>query len=449
MAHVEAASDRRSRWLGLRCFAELLLPHFWRSISLAEEEISAEALKTSTESFGRDLGEIQKDNNDWTITSLGDFSSLGAIMLAQSLHPRKKPSVGRDGRDDGDDSSSSSPSPLTRLSVMSYNVFFHPRQGQDRVARRRRLVEALERFEVTFGRPLPDVIAFQEVDDAFVTDEGLQALYPYRTERKLMNMIASKHPIVDFQHFDRQPGNMLVTLDLSGDEARRQRQKHSVTDKDRPSNGRKKKLVHLLNIHLHAGSFCSGHEERLKEYEELRSWISSMSFIQKGDPVIIAGDFNDETNDLTEMGDWVVRYDHATTGTFVDGQYRLGSWSSRANWLVALHFQSRYRYYPRGYTKTIDYVAYDKRFLAPEEAGEMHVLGMKGLTPWEYKCEGPSPWCDAEAMQHLRGKWDASTWFDGGASIQRLYHGTLEKGDDLYDELSDHFPVIQDYAFRL
>ena len=146
----------------------------------------------------------------------------------------------------------------------------------------------------------------------------------------------------------------------------------------------------------------------------------------------------------------VVNYNHNATGSYDDddGKYRLGSWSSRANWLVALHFQSRYRHYPRGYTKTLDYVAFDKRYLAPVDAPEMRVLWMKSRRPWPYRCDGPKPWCDDERMRHLRGRWEASTWFEGGQN-EKLYHGTLEKGDDFYDELSDHFPVLQDYTFDL
>ena len=99
----------------------------------------------------------------------------------------------------------------------------------------------------------------------------------------------------------------------------------------------------------------------------------------------------------------------------------------------------------------------------------MRVLLMKSRRPWNYACEGPSSWCDDPAMQHLRGKWEASTWFEGGGGgtvegggsgavgggggsgflVGKLYHGTLEKGDDLYDELSDHFPVYQEYGFQL
>ena len=131
--------------------------------------------------------------------------------FCRSLHPSKQvapapPSIDDDDVDDDG---------LTRISVMSYNVFFHPRQGQDRAARRKHLIDALECYEETFGRPLPDVVAFQEVDDAFVDDEGLKELFPYRTKRVLMNMIASKHPISEFRHFSDQPGNMFVTLDLT------------------------------------------------------------------------------------------------------------------------------------------------------------------------------------------------------------------------------------------
>lgn len=307
------------------------------------------------------------------------------------------------------------------------------------MARRKHLTDALKSFESTYHLPLPDVIAFQEVDDPFADDEALKALYPYRTHRVLTNMIVSKYPIVDFKQFDRQPGNMLTTIDVTKKDCDLL---HSVC-----ASLAKTKRFHVLNLHLHAGSFESGHETRVREYEELRHWIASLN-IPKSEPVIVAGDFNDETEDLKEMRDWVVNYDHATTGTFVDGKYKVGSWSSRANWLVALHFQSRYKHYPRGYTKTIDYVGYDKRFLAPVQAKEMQVLLLKSRRPWEYSCEGPSPWCDDPAMHHLRGKWEASTWFEGGTTA-KLYEGTVEKGDDLYDELSDHFPVYQEFDFEL
>ena len=411
MVHAEVGPTEarpRNYFYALRCFAELMLPHLRNSYAIDE------GFSQEIDSTGATLRMLPKGDD----TSLADTYALGALSFCQTLHPRK-PTVCQHPNDS-----------LTRLSVMSYNVFFHPRQGQDREQRRRHLIEALKGFEKKYGRPLPDVVAFQEVDDAFVEHEGLKALYPYRTQRRLMNMIASKYPIVEFRHFDQQPGNMMVTLDVSG--------KRGCDPK---------KHIHLVNVHLHAGNFESGQEQRLKEYAELREWIASMD-LSPHEPVIIAGDFNDETGDLAHMHDWIVKYDHSTTGKFVDGKYRLGSWSSRANWLVALHFQSRYRYYPRGYTKTIDYVAYDRRFLAPVEASEMRVLLLKSPVPWEYKCEGPSPWCDSEAMWHLRGKWEASTWFDGHAG-GRLYHGELEKGDDLYDELSDHFPVLQDYAFCL
>jgi len=409
MIHAElspAESRPKKYFFALRCFAELMLPHLRKALSV-DERFSHDTRATDAALSSR------PESDD---ASLADTLSVGAFRFCQTLH-HPKSAVCQHRRDS-----------LTRLSVMSYNVFFHPRQGQDREQRRRHLIEALKGFENKYGRPLPDVVAFQEVDDAFVEDEGLKALYPYRTKRYLMNMIASKHPIVEFRHFDQQPGNMMVTLDISG--GRR---------------GDPKKRVHLVNVHLHAGSFESGQEERLKEYAELREWIGSMC-ISPQEPVIIAGDFNDETGDLAHMHDWIVKYDHSATGTFVDGQYRLGSWSSRANWFVALHFQSRYRNYPRGYTKTIDYVAYDKRFLAPLESSEMRVMLLKSPVPWVYQCEGPSPWCDSEAMWHLRGRWEASTWFEGRPS-ERLYHGVMEKGDNLYDELSDHFPVLQDYVF--
>ena len=362
-------------------------------------------------------------------SSLSDSSALGAIKFCESLHSRKGSSSL---------TPSSSSSSLTRLSVMSYNVFFHPRQGQDRDARRKHLLDSLKTFESTFQLPVPDVIAFQEVDDAFLDSEGLKALYPYRTKRVLMNAIASKYPIVDFKTFEAQPGNMLATIDVS--------------KKDRCGLLRcvcASKRVHLLNVHLYAGDFNSGHNRRVNEYGQLKKWISSMD-IPKSEPVIVAGDFNDETDDLRDMKEWVVDYDQATTGTFVDGKYKVGSWSSRANTLVALHFQSRYNYYPKGYTKTIDYVGYDKRFLAPVECGgEMRVLLMKSRRPWKYACEGPSPWCDNPAMQHLEGKWEASTWFEAKAGVEKLFHGCMEKGDDFYDELSDHFPVYQQFTFKM
>ena len=324
---------------------------------------------------------------------------------------------------------------------MSYNVFFHPRQGQDRVARRKRLVDALKAFESTFHIPTPDVVAFQEVDDAFVEDEGLKALFPYRTKRVSMNMIASKYPIVDFKHFESQPGNMMVTIDVSKKDCDLLDCVCATLSNSKP------KRLHVLNVHLHAGTFESGHETRVKEYERLKDWIGSLDIPEK-EPVVIAGDFNDETDDLREMKEWIVNYDHATTGTFVDGKYRLGSWSARANWLVALHLRVRYKNYPRSYTKTVDYVAYDRRFLKPVESEEMRVLLMKSRRPWKYNCEGPSPWCDDPAMQHLRGKWESSTWFEGVRGVEKLYHGDLEKGDDIYDELSDHFPVYQKYGFQ-
>ena len=185
------------------------------------------------------------------------------------------------------------------------------------MARRKHLIDALRAFEGTFHRPVPDVIAFQEVDDAFVNDEGLKALYPHRTKRVLMNMIASKYPILESKQFEEQPGNMMTTIDVSKKDCGLL---HCVCAS---LGNNKAKRVHLLNVHLHAGSFESGHETRVKEYEELKRWISSME-IPENEPVIIAGDFNDETDDLKDMKEWVVNYDHAKTGTFdvVDGKYR-------------------------------------------------------------------------------------------------------------------------------
>jgi len=327
---------------------------------------------------------------------------------------------------------------LTHISVMSYNVFFHPLQGQDREARRFHMLDALSHFEDTFGRPLPDVVAFQEVDDAFVEDKLLASLYPHRTERVLMNMIASKLPILEFRHFEAQPGNMYVKLDASA---------NPDGAAEAKSQTAKPAFVHLLNVHLFAGDFQRGHNERMAEYEALRNWISAIG-IPANEPVIIAGDFNDETGDIVHMKDWHLEYDKGKTGTFdEEGKYWIGSWSSRINWLVALHFQSKYKHYPKGYTQTIDYVVYDKRHLIPEVSKEMEVLLLKGRKRWEYRCEGPMPWCAPKAMQSLKGTWGESTWYEPG-EIKKLYHGILEKPDNLYDELSDHFPVIQDYSFR-
>ena len=284
-----AASNRGllsdERLFHVRCFAESLLLHLHLTLNQFSQNVHSferkssvigDRVEASVASRGALSPELPLDH------SLSDsLPSLSAMGFCRSLHTPKsvnpaQPSISDDDYNDG----------LTRISVMSYNVFFHPRQGQDRAARREHLIDALKCYEETFKRPLPDVVAFQEVDDAFVDDEGLKELFPYRTKRVLMNMIAAKHPISEFRHLSDQPGNMFVTLDLT------------------ERGGERTKRVHLLNVHLHAGDWKSGQEQRLREYGELKRWISAMP-IPAHEPVIIAGDFNDETDDLRHMTDWV------------------------------------------------------------------------------------------------------------------------------------------------
>ena len=58
---------------------------------------------------------------------------------------------------------------------------------------------------------------------------------------------------------------------------------------------------------------------------------------------------------------------------------------------------------------------------------------------------------DYNHLNGIEGGGGGGTVEGGGSGflVGKLYHGTLEKGDDLYDELSDHFPVYQEYGFQL
>jgi len=367
--------------------------------------------------------------------------------------------------------SSSSDSPL-HLEIMTYNIQQIPSFGglysTDQENRMTQLVKALKGLETK-----PDVIAFQELftaPDYGRLSDDLKEFYPHRskllgaecsgsnycstgkeehssqdgkcpppgwktltgncrplivsdalTAKPLVSMptveqlrgnlqisggvvIFSKFPIVEshgliFKSFNETTidglsnrGALLVKIELDNNRQRR------------AANGQPKS-VWVMGLHLQSDTGSSFWTQRTREAQakEVDSWIEQGLFhIKNDEPVFVAGDFNvpfklqpKALRDLSEKLKIVVPNVTMSLG---------GSYSTKYNVLAkALEF-------PTEYDDILDYVGYRQDYLQPTQMSQK-IVHLKGENSWS---------------------WD---------KLKQL----IPNG--LYNDISDHFPVVAEVIF--
>lgn len=281
-----------------------------------------------------------------------------------------------------------------------------------------RLPAALVGLSKMFSVRMPDVILLQECATVFLLQlldeplgEGktLKDYYPYHhsgPEEGSRNQILSKHPIVEK---GTAYGFPLAKINVGGFYP---------------------KYIHIVSVHLAA--FYGRTHARVQEWDGIRKALIKKN-IPKTEPILIGGDFNAEMFEVLKMQDAVVNYDFTKQDIFdEEGKFFPASWSVKTNWRILL---VRYPEYPKRYGETFDYVVTLQSHLQPSLSKEMKVLLLKFDKSWEVYNDGQNP---------IEGKYPGYKFLINGTWVENP-----DKTNKFYNDLADHYPVYQEYVFRL
>lgn len=170
-------------------------------------------------------------------------------------------------------------------------------------------------------------------------------------------------------------------------------------ERDNPKQQKERIALHVFGTHLQAS--VEEHDIRLLQLDEMRRFIDGFK-IPKGEPVILGGDFNVNSNDRSRFNDLLAH----SVANVVLPEGGVGSISESTNHYLRLIAGSDSEVRP---DLTLDYLLFRTDHRQPVNKPTLQVINFKSRTPW---------------------------------LGSRLFNSDVELHD-----LSDHYPAILEFEF--